>query len=388
MMTKYSRSIFALVLLFTLCHSCKQAPKNVASETLGAAINTNILYAKGFTVEKLASGITVITISSPWPNAESAFTYALVPKNLAASLTLNNQEYDAVVATPVERIVVTSTTHIPALEALGVIDRLVGFPSTAFISSKKAREHIEEGLIKELGNNETINTEMTISLNPEVVIGFGINNQNKAYKTLIRSKVPVVYNGDWTEETPLGKAEWIKFFATFFNKEKKADSIFKTIEAEYKNTKMLATNARSKPTVLTGGLYKDVWYVSGGKSWMAQFLKDAQTDYLWKDTPETGSISLSVESVLDKGQKAQFWLNPSMHTSYSEMATANRHYQQFDAYKNKNIFSNTIAKGPSGGLLFYELAPQRPDLVLKDLIHIFHPTLLPEHELYFFKPLD
>ncbi len=387
-MTKFNKFIFALVFLFALFNSCKETPKNMTIEVSGKVTSTDVLYAKGFTIEKPASGITQITVRTPWPNAESAFTYALVPKNLAASLALNKEKYDAIVITPIERIVVTSTTHIPALEALGVLDHLLGFPNTAFVSSKKARERIEKGQIKELGNNETINTEMTISLNPDVLIGFGINNQNKAYQTLIRSKVPVVYNGDWTEETPLGKAEWIKFFAPFFGKEKEADSIFKKIESDYTATKLLATKATDTPTVLTGGLYKDVWYVAGGKSWMAQFLKDAQTAYLWKSTPEAGSISLSVESVLDMGQKAEFWLNPSMHTSYSEIASANRHYQQFDAYNNKNIFSNAIAKGSTGGLLFYELAPQRPDLVLKDLIHIFHPTLLPEHELYFFKPLD
>ncbi len=379
------RTLLLLMPLFFV--ACKQEKKEITPDKETQFVNDSS-YAKGFHIEKMPSGITLLQVKSPWPNAETTFTYALVPKTLKNEINLKKGAYDAVIHTPIEKIVVTSTTHIPALEELGVIDALVGFPNTVFVSSAKARKRIDEGLIKELGNNESINTEMTISLAPDAVIGFGINNQNKAYNTLIRSKVPVVYNGDWTEETPLGKAEWIKFFAPFFQKEKEADRIFKKIETAYNKTKLLATKATHKPTVLTGGLYKDVWYVAGGKSWMAQFLKDAQTAYLWKNTPETGSISLSVESVLAKGQKAQFWLNPSMHTSYAEMAAFNQHYEQFEGYKNKKVFSNTIAKGPSGGLLFYELAPQRPDLVLKDLIHIFHPALLPEHELYFFKPLD
>ena len=303
-------------------------------------------------------------------------------------MTLNKNEYDAIVSVPVERIVVTSTTHIPALETLGVIDKLVGFPQTDFISSKQTRKYIDNGLVKELGTNEAINTEIVINLKPEVVVGFGVNGQNKAYETLKRSNIPVVYNGDWIEETPLGKAEWVKFFAPFFQKEAKADSIFKTIEKEYIAIKTLAKKAKSKPTVLTGGLFKDVWHVAGGKSWMAQFLNDAQTDYLWADTTEKGGIGLSLESVLDKSQNADFWLNPSMLVSYNEMRQSNRHYQQFNAFKNQTIYSNTIVKGATGGLIYYELAPQRPDLVLKDLIHIFHPELLPEHKLFFFKPLD
>ncbi|WP_337251708.1 ABC transporter substrate-binding protein [Maribacter halichondriae] len=182
---------------------------------------TTIFHAKGFTVENSNTGLTIIKINSPWPNAESGFTYALIPKGKMAAMTLNKNEYDAIVTVPVERLVVTSTTHIAALEALGMLDRLVGFPDTEYISSKEARERIDQGNIKELGNNEAINTEMVIELNPDVVVGFGIDNQNSAYETIQRSNIPVVYNGDWTEETPLGKAEWIKFFAPFFQMEKK-----------------------------------------------------------------------------------------------------------------------------------------------------------------------
>ena len=381
-MIKYIHLVF-LLLIF----SCKQEKKDRISVSQ-AFVATEYTYAKGFSIQKSGSGLTIIKINSPWPASDASFTYALVPKEKMATITLNKDEYDAIVTVPVERMVVTSTTHIPALETLGVIDKLVGFPETDYISSKQARKRIANGQVKELGSNEAINTEMVLDLKPEVVVGFGINGQNKAYQTLERSNIPVVYNGDWIEETPLGKAEWIKFFAPFFQKEATADSIFRSIEKEYNTIKALAKNAKTKPTVMTGGLFKDVWHVAGGKSWMAQFLNDAQTEYLWASTTETGAIGLSLESMLDKGQNADFWLNPSMFVSYDEMQQSNRHYQQFDAFKSQTIYSNTITKGATGGLIYYELAPQRPDLVLKDLLHIFHPELLPEHELFFFKPLD
>jgi iron complex transport system substrate-binding protein len=165
------------------------------------------------------------------------------------------------------------------------------------------------------------------------------------------------------------------------------DSIFTEIEASYRNAKELAQKATSKPTVLTGGLYKDVWYVAGGKSWMAQFLEDANADYLWANTAETGSIGLSLETVLAKAQNAEFWFNPSAQTTYDELAQANTHHVEFDAFKNKKVYSNAIDKGEKGGLIFYETAPQHPDIVLKDLIKILHPALLPEHQLQFIKPL-
>lgn len=367
--------------------SCKQVQKeNNPFETAPEKVSVN--YAKGFTIEKSASGITLIKITSPWPNAETAFTYALVSKDKMASITLNKDAYDAIIPVPVNNLVVTSTTHIPALEALGVLDRLTGFPDTQYISSKIARKRIDAGDIKELGNNESINTEMVVALHPELVVGFGIDAQNKAYETIQRSHIPVVYNGDWTEETPLGKAEWIKFFALFFQKEKEAELIFSEIEKSYLAAKNIAQSAGQTPTVMSGAMYKDIWYLPGGKSWASQFIKDANAQYLWKETTETGSLSLSWEGVLEKASKADFWIAPAQFTAYDDMKTSSPHYQQFNAFKNKKVFTFSNTLGETGGLLYYELAPQRPDLVLKDLIHILHPEVLPNHELFFFKPLE
>jgi len=386
-MNKFSFKYIALLSLILTLVSCKEKSEISLSETLNRDL-VAINHAKGFSIEKSASGITIIKVFSPWPDAEKAFTYALVPKELKIVSKLNKKDFDAIITVPVERIITTSTTHIPALENLGVIDKLIGFPDTRYISSKVTRKKIDEGKIADLGNNESINTEMVINLNPDLLIGFSINNQNMAYKTLQRSNIPVVYNGDWTEQTPLGKAEWIKFFAPFFSLEEKAEDIFRTTESNYLAAKVLAKKAKNKPTVLSGALYKDVWYLPGGKSWAASFINDANADYLWNDTNTTGSLSLSVESVLAKASNASFWVSPSQFISYNELDEASRHYSQFKAYKEKKIYTFANTKGDSGGLLFYELGPARPDLILKDLIYIFHPELLPEHQLFFFKPLQ
>ena len=366
--------------------SCKQQKKE-ALPLAAPATSININYANGFAIEKQSSGLIVVKIVSPWPDADSSFTYALVPKEKQAIITLNKDEFDAIISVPIENIVVTSTTHIPALEALGVLDKLIGFPDTEYISSKAARARIVSGQIIELGVNESLNTEAVLALKPEMVVGFAVTGKNSSYETLKRSNIPVVYNGDWVEETPLGKAEWIKFFAPFFGKEDQANTIFNEIEQSYLNAKKLAATAKTSPTIISGALYKDVWYLPGGKSWAANFLQDANAKYLWQDTSQNGSLSLSWESVLDVAQQADYWVAPAQFTSYAEMETASPHYKQFEAFQDKKIytFANTI--GETGGTLYYELAPQRPDLVLKDLIHILHPGLLPDHKPYFFKPL-
>ncbi|MEM7485928.1 MAG: ABC transporter substrate-binding protein [Bacteroidota bacterium] len=384
MVRKQVFPLFFISLFIFFFFGCGEKKKTVPIKQKES--KTTIYHATGFTIES-NTNFTTIEVTSAWPGAETNFTYALVPREKMASIALPRDTYDAIVPVPVENMIVTSTTHIPSLEALGELNAITGFPNTDLVSSESARKRIDFEQIKELGTNENINTEIALVLQPDVVVGFGINNTNKAYETLKRSGIPVVYNGEWTEQTPLGKAEWIKFFAPFFQKEKLADSIFRTIEKSYNDTKLLALNATQKPTVLTGGLYKDVWYIAGGKSWMAKFLKDANANYIWADTEEKGSIGMSLEAILEKGKQAEFWFNPSMHTTYEDLKKADSHYEQFEAFSNKKVYSNVVNKGSTGGILFYELAPQRPDLALKDLIAILHPELIPNHELNFYLPL-
>lgn len=377
---------FALLVLCCLALGCQRRQKSSA-DTDKVVDTVAVKYAQGFSIEQ-GPEFTVLKVTSPWPKADEGFKYALVPREKLSSITLPKEAYDAIVPVPVQTVVVTSTTHIPALESLNVLDKLIGFPDTQYVSSTEARKLISEGKIQELGSNESINTEMALALKPEVLVGFAINNQNTAYHTIENAGIPVLYNGDWTEQSPLGKSEWIKFFGALFGKLDEANQIFNEIERSYLAVKSMAAQANNSPTVLSGALYKDVWYMPGGDSWAAKFISDANAVYLWKDSPGTGSLALSLETVLEMGQQADFWVSPSQFTSYEQLQAANDHYRRFKAFKERNIYTFAATKGETGGLLYYELAPQRPDLVLKDLVHIFHPMLLPDHEPFFFKPLQ
>ncbi len=384
MAKSHLKKIAFLIVLSICAFSCKEKSNQVNEEK--SSKQSQLKYAKGFTIENYTE-LTVLNVNSPWPNASKVLKYALVPKEKLATITINKNEYDAIIGVPVENIVVTSTTHIPALEALNEETKLIGFPDTHYISSTKTRTRIDNGLVAELGSNETLNVERVISLQPELVIGFGTSGQTAAYKTIQNSNIPVIFNGDWTEENPLGKAEWIKFFALFFQKETVAETLFSEIEQNYIAAKKVALMADKKPTVMAGAMYKDIWYLPGGNSWSAQFLKDANAHYLWEDTKGSGSLSLSWEVVLNTAKNADYWIGPSQFTAYTEMQKTNIHYTQFDAFTQKKIHTFANAKGTTGGLLFYELAPQRPDLVLKDLISILHPELNTDYEPVFYTPL-
>jgi iron complex transport system substrate-binding protein len=384
---KFNTLLKSLVFLFLVILSCKEATKTTISSDSNKGPE-EIFYAKGFTINKLNSDVTVITVHSPWPKAERPLHYALVPREKWNSVALEIGDFDAIIPVPITKYVATSTTHIPALEALGVLEKMVGFPGTDYISSERARILIRQGKIADIGQNESLNTEMTLALQPDIVIGFSVNASNSGYNTLTASHIPIVFNGDWTEESPLGKAEWVKFFAPFFKKEVLATEIFENIEMEYLTAKELAKDANVQPTVISGALYKDIWYLPGGKSWAAQFISDANANYLFSDNTQTGSLSLSWENVLQQGKEAEFWIGPAQFTSYDNMRNASPHYAEFKPFKNENIYTFAKTTGETGGVLYYELGPNRPDLVLKDLIHIFHPEVLPNYEPVFFKPLS
>ena len=376
------KSIAFLLALFSFisCKEERKQPKTVNSH--GTALT--IKYAKGFTVMDYGDH-KILEITKPWQDAEESFKYLLLFKSFEPKNWSNS--FDGFIKTPIKNIVVTSTTHIPALELLGVENTLVGFPETNYISSQKTRRLIEEGNVVELGKNEGINTEVLLNLNPDLVVGFGINGTNKTFENIKKSGIPVIYNGDWMETSPLAKAEWIKFFGVLFNKETVADSIFNQIEINYLEAKKLAQKAKKQPTVLSGAMHKDIWYLPNGNSTEAEFLKDANVHYLWNDTDGSGSLALSFESVFDTAQNADIWLNPSNFATYDALEKANPHYTKFKAFTNKNIFTINNTKGDTGGVLYYESGMARPDWVLKDLIKICHPDILPDYEPYFFKPL-
>lgn len=374
-----------VLLFFTIVLiSCKNETKESIEGVLVEGQKLEVKYAKGFEI-KAFEGYKTITLKNPWPGTDKTFTYALVERN--ASLP-NPESYDAVVEIPIKQIVVTSTTHIPSLEMLGEINSLIGFPNLNYISSEKTRNRIANNEIKELGKNEDINTEILIDLSPDAVIGFAVDGNNSAFSTIQNARIPVLYNSDWTEVSPLGKAEWIKFFGALYNKEKEADSIFSKIESEYISAKSLASEAKNKPTVISGAMYKDVWYMPQGNSWGAQFIRDAYGDYLWIDSEGTGSLSLSLESVLDKGIEADVWIGPAQFNSLEELKEGSKAYTQFKAYKTGEVYSYSMKKGEKGGVIYYELAPNRPDLVIKDLIKILHPEMLPNHKFHFFDKLN
>lgn len=341
--------------------------------------NSTIKYAKGFDIIETDS-LKKLVIKTPYLNSSEIFEY-----NITYSKSTNKINS---IQVPVNNIVVTSTTHIPMLELLGEENSLAGFPNLTYISSEKTRKLVELNKIKELGNEENLNTEVLIELQPQLIVAYSISNNSNMYNSIEKLGIPVIYNGDWLEESPLGRAEWIKFFGVLFNKEKLADSIFTQIETNYLETKNIAAKATKIPSVLSGSLFKDIWNLPAGDSFEATFFKDANTNYIYKNSKGKGSLSLNFENVFEQGKNADIWFTSASFSSLSEMANHNNLYKKLNAFKNNNIYTYALTKGKTNGVIYFELAPSRPDLVLKDIIKIAHPMQLPDYELTFYKKLD
>jgi iron complex transport system substrate-binding protein len=357
--------------------------KNETNSAPTSATDNTVQYAKGFSIQNY-DGYSIVTVQNPWPKATKTYTYILKEKN---GIVPENLQQNTIIPVPIKNIVVTSTTHIPSLEMLHEEKSLVGFPHLDYISSEKVRAQIEAGKVKELGNNQDLNTEVLLNLQPDVIIGYGIDNNNPTLDNLQKSGLKIMLNGDWNEETPLGKAEWIKFFGALYGKQKEANDLFTKIEKDYLNTIEIAKKAMTTPTVLAGDMFEDRWYLPKGTSWGSLLLKEAKGNYLWQETTGTGSLSLSFESVFEKAKNAEIWITSGQFDSLKEMTDMNPHYAQFDAFQNKNVYSFSGKKGKTGGILYYELAPNRPDIVLKDIVKILHPELLPSYQPFFFEKL-
>ena len=373
---------FFFFLFLISVSGCKQ--NSATSKKEIACFKDEIQYAKGLEIYKY-QGFSVLKITNPWPDAAASFTYILQENS---GIIPDSLKQFSIIQIPIKSIVVTSTTHIPALELLGVENTLVGFPNTDYISSVKTRKLIDAGRVREVGVNENLNTEVLIDMKPDVIVSFGLNNSNPTLDNLQKSGLKVMFNGDWMEQSPLGKAEWIKFFGALYGLDSNANAIFSEIEKGYNSTLALAKKATSKPTVLCGAMYQQQWYVPQGESWASLFLKDAQSNYLWADTKGTGSLAVPFETILEIAQNAKFWIAPGDFSSLKQMSDSNPHYNQFASFKNKKVYSYSVNKGAKGGILYFEWSPTRPDWVLKDFIKIFHPELVPNHKLFFFQKLE
>jgi iron complex transport system substrate-binding protein len=342
-------------------------------------------FATGLQIEYF-NNYKVIHVLTPWLGAEKPFVYVLVQCGTPAPEGFDDA---LVIEVPVGKVIATSTTQLPHLDQLGLLDHLVAVETFAYVYNENVRQMIEDGKLAEIGYGSGVNVEVVLDLDPDLVMTFGIGSPDyDAYPILLDAGVPTVLNAEWTDTSPLGRSEWIKFTAAFFNREADANQIFDGIVTRYQDIAALAADVEDRPTVFLNTPFEGTWYVPGAKGYMAALLADAGAEYLWTDNEETQSLYLDFESVFDRAATADFWLNVGYWDSLATGLAEDERYAEFKAFQEGNVFNNTRRMTPGGGVDMYESGVTNPDIVLADLVKIFHPELLPDHELFYYQKLD
>ncbi len=373
-----SQKVFIWLVVFSLFFSsCKQEKKNI-----NLVKGSEVEYASHLKLKK-APNYTLIHIQNPWPKAGN-YTYVAGKQKEDIPDSLKKYPF---IKVPVERMVVTSTTHLPHISLLKEKNKIIGFPNTKYISSEDFIKQLEEHKIKEIGNGAGLNVEKTLLLKPEIIIAFSSGNDQKQFRIFQKNKIPVIFNADWMEDEPLGRAEWIKLFGVLFDKEQKADSIFHKIAENYNLIKSKIKNRKQKPLVFQGGFFGDKWYLPGGKSYAAKLIKDAGGKYIWEEDTHNGSVAYNFENVLIELPKADVWLNPGSIVSKSTLAKQIPQVVDLKSYKKDKIYTYALAKGKKGGLIYFEDSPAHPDKVLEDLYHIFYPEETPDYKFHYYSLL-
>ena len=230
--------------------------------------------------------------------------------------------------------------------------------------------------------------EQALDLNPDLIMTYAVGAADSdAQPKLLEAGLKVVVNAEWLDTSPLGRAEWGKFLALFFNREGVAEAMFAKTATSYEKLAAQAATVKTKPTVFTDTDYQGTWYVPGGQSFGAHFLADAGATYLWADDKATGSSPLAFEAVFDKAKEADFWLNQGYIANLKDLQAADARYADFAAFKKGNVWNNNARANANGGNDYYESAIAHPDVILADLIKILHPELLPDHKLVYYQQL-
>lgn len=366
--------------MYFLLYACKPAAVNTESAEVDFKDSEQIKYARGFTIKEFKD-YTQVVVRNPWDTTKVLETYLLIARE---SRLPDNLPPGTVVRIPVQRVGLCSSIFAGVYSQLNALAKVVAVSDPDYFNFKEIRDGVQSGTISDLGLASSLNTEMVLAsqLDILVVSPFEVSTTDR----LKDFGINVVSNASYMEVSPLGRTEWIKFDAAFLGKLREATKLFDAIEERYLKLSAIIPNNRIRPTVIAEKKYGDTWYISGGDSYMAQFYKHAGADYVFAHLRHTGSIPMSFENVFKKSINADFWLikyhNTTKNLTLKELGEEYDLYKRFDAFSTGNIY------GLNSGLTpYYERGQLEPDVVLSDLVAIFHPDLLPGYTPVYFKKL-
>ena len=358
----------ACVLLLAV--SCRGgASKAGVSPVAGRAGAVAPTYAEGFRVSYTDAGC-LVDIQDPQREESQSFHYLLVP---AGSKPAQVPEGYTALEVPVSRVVCMTSLQLSNFICLDELDRVVGITSTRHLFNPEMKERLADGRTAKIGIEGNFDNEVILGLDPDLILISPF--KRGGYEALKGVDIPLIPHLGYKETTPLGQAEWIKFIGLLTGEEEKANAVFAGIEERYNALKALAADVAERPVVLSGELHGGNWYVGGGRSFLAQIFRDAGGAYFLPDDQNSGGLNLDFETVYSQTANARYWRIVNSYNgtfSYDALKAEDARYADLNAFREKGVVYCNMREKP-----FYENMPVQPDVVLADLIHIFHPELLP-----------
>lgn len=341
--------------------------------------------ATSFSVQE-REGYTHVHVETPWPGADSGFEYALVDRNRDDHGAEHVPDGMTVIRTPVERVVTMSTTFVAGFEALDELDRIVGHEDPDLLYSEAARARADDGDIAAVAAGGEPDLEVLVDLEPDVVM---VNQYDPADDTVDRIEeagITALVSGDWTEQSPVGRMEWIYLTGLLTGKTDRAAEFVEETASRYERLASTVSGVDERPKVLINGPFEGSWAVPRADAYSARFIEDAGGDYPWSNESGDGSLFLDTEAVFDRAGDADLWINPGQWRSLDDIA--DERLLEFEPVASGEVYNNNRRISETGGIDYFESGQIRPDDILADLISIFHPELLPDHQRVYYHRLD
>lgn len=372
------KSFLSLCLLIVLLAACNGKKTAYISDFSNQLYTPE--YASGFSI-KGADGYesSIITVTNPWQGADSITTQLFIARggeSAPEGFTGQVLEGDA------SRIVAMSSTHIAMLDAVGEAGRVVGVSGIDYISNPVIAANRDS--IGDVGYEGNINYELLISLDPDLVLLYGVNGASSMEGKLNELGIPFMYVGDYLEESPLGKAEWMVALSEVVGKRTEGEQVFGGIPVRYNDLKKrVADTVLDAPSVMLNTPYGDSWFMPSTESYVARLVKDAGGDYIYKKNTGNASLPIDLEEAYKLTSEADMWLNVGMANSLDELRTSCPKFSDTRCFRNGSVWNNNLKTNAAGGNDYYESAVVNPDILLRDLVKIFHPELVEEDFVYY-----
>ena len=349
-----------------------------------ARVVVSAQYARNFSVTELRPGVRLLTVSNAESSHPTPYRYALIAEGAPSDSIPQGYEPLRV---PMQRIICMTSLQLASFIALDETERVCGITSTRHLFNKSMQQQLESGQTAQIGIEGNFDHETIIATGPQLIL---ISPSKRGgYDVLTESGLPLMPHLGYQEPTPLGQAEWIKVAGMLTGREAEANRYFDCVRSNYEK---LAQGVRDlpddveRPTVMSGDMKGGHWYATGGRSYLARIFEDAGARYFLADNEDTGGVNLDFETVYAQGAEAEYWrISNSFQGefTYQALSAQDSRFADFRAYRERKVIYCNMSQRP-----FYESFPVRPDLLLADFVHIFHPTLLPGHRPQYYSLLE